>query len=386
MKPCLVLLMLFVATAPVFADADAHGIIVDCSRGQRLGPALQRSSPAPLRVSFRGTCGERITIRRDDVTLRGADASATLVGSVVVDGASRVRLEDFLVRDTPGDDPFSADGDAIRVVASQKVTLSRLRTRDTGRRGVSIEESSADLDTVSIQNAGGAGFQGHGSSVNLYGEIEISGSVGPGLFVASMTHIFLRRDASLTASGNAIGLALQGNGTLTISNQTRIRAIENAFIGVLTTSQGNVLYGETEIEIARNSGPGLVVSEHGNWTPFAGFPATIRITDNAGPGILLERGGFLELSDGSTTISGNTGGGVVVDDARAVIANASCTGNAGHDVALRARASVLFNSGNSLGTPLGCDETVLVRGEASCVSLASVGPLPSPAGQTGRGE
>ncbi len=361
------ILALFLSSLPVFG---APQVSVDCARGERLGPALERRGVQPLKVSFRGTCTERVVIDRDDVVLRGADATATLVGSVRVDGASRVRLESFLVRDTPGPDPFSSEGDGVQVLASQKVTIDGVRTQNTGRRGVSIEDSSADLVDVSILGAGGAGFQGQGSSVNLFGTIEIAGSVGPGLFVASMAHVFLRRHASLVATGNAIGVAVQGNGTLTFSNETQVAANENLALGILVTSQGDLLYGSTAIEMERNGGPGLVVSEHGNWTPFQGFPASIRVADNAGPGIVLERGGFLELADGATEVTGNSGLGISVDDSRAVLANVLASGNGAGDVSLAARASVICQAGVNLATPPTCDDSVQLRGSVSCPPAA----------------
>jgi hypothetical protein len=359
---------LLLAAVPAPAQPRQRTIEVNCGAGGRLADALATRGES-LVVRFRGTCAERVTIARDDVTLAGSGPEATLVGSVTVDGASRVRLQDFTVRDTPGEDPFSSEGDAIRILASHKVTLERVRTQDTGRRGVSVEESAADLIDGTVLRAGGAGIQGTTAGINVFGTLAITDGAGPGLLIASMTHVFLRRDARLVVDRNAIGLVAQGNGTMTVSNESKIRANNNSFLGILVTSQGDVLYGEAEIEV-RGNGVGVLVSEHANWTPFVGSPATIRIRGNTVAGVVLERGGFLEFGDGTATVTGNGGPGLIVDDSRVVLRGTTVRNNAGGDVLLSARASAIFNDSNLFGTPVACDGTVLVRGTASCAAAA----------------
>ena len=357
-------LAVLLPAAPALADPDSRTVTVDCAAGGRLGPALQ-SRAAALTVRFRGTCNERITIARDDVTLAGAAPGAAIVGSVTVDGATRVRLVDFTVRDTPGDDPFRPEGDAIRILASQKVTVERVRTQDTGRRGLSIEESAADLVDVTVLRAGGAGIQAQSSGINVLGTLTIADGAGPGLLTVFQTHIFARRDARIACDRNIIGVVVQGNATLTLSNEVSLQANDNLALGMLITSQADFFYGESRV-VARGNGLGVLVSELSNWTPFAGSPAVIEIAGNAGGGVLLERGGFLDFADGTATVADNGGPGIFVDDSRIVLRGTTATGNAGADVALAARASAIFNDGNAFGTPVACDGTVLTRGTASC--------------------
>jgi hypothetical protein len=360
----LILTTATVAALPAVADPDSRTVQVNCAAGGRLGPALVLRAAA-LTVRFRGTCNERITIARDDVTLAGAAPGATIVGSVTLDGASRVRLADFTVRDTPGDDPFRFEGDGIRILASQKVTVERVRTEDTGRRGLSIEESSTDLIDVTVLRAGGAGIQAQASGLNVFGTLALTDGAGPGLLLVFQTHIFARRDARLVFDRNVIGVAVQGNATLTLSNEAWLQANDNLALGILITSQGDFFYGESRI-VARGNGLGALVSEHSNWTPFVGSPAVVEIAGNTGGGVLLERGGFLEFGDGTAAVTGNGGPGFHVDDSRLVLRGTTAQGNAGSDVVLIARTSAIFGDSNVFGTPIACDGTVLVRGTAAC--------------------
>lgn len=358
---------LLLAAVPALADPPVRTREVDCGAGSRLGDALSTRGES-LTVRFRGTCTERITISRDDVTLEGADTSATIVGQVLVDGASRVVLANFTVRDTPGTDPFESLGDGVIVRASHKVTLRGITTRNNGRRGISIEEASADIVDSKCEGAGGTGIQALGSFINFFGTTSVTGAVGPGILIGSSTHAFLKRHARLSATGNAVGFVVQGNGTVTVANESFLIVDDNLFLGILVTSQGDILHGTADIQVNGNGGYGVLVSEFANWTPFAGFPATVRISGNAA-GMRLERGGFAELTPG-TFITGNPGPGLEVDDSRLVIGETVVRDNAGGDLFFAARASVISNGGNDLGSPPVCDDTVLLRGDLTCAPVA----------------
>src|SRR5215472_16004484 len=124
---CSFALALLGAGAALADDEEGPRTIrVDCGQGQSLNEALAARARL-LVVEFTGTCARGVTIARDDVTLRGADASATVTGGPILsEGYSRVTLEGFAVRDTPPANGDSEIGDGIAFTNTHQLTLRRL--------------------------------------------------------------------------------------------------------------------------------------------------------------------------------------------------------------------------------------------------------------------
>ncbi len=66
--------LLVLSGGAALADGP-HTVQVDCAQGMTLDQALGLH-PRPLVVEFTGTCDQDVTIPGDNITLRGADASA----------------------------------------------------------------------------------------------------------------------------------------------------------------------------------------------------------------------------------------------------------------------------------------------------------------------
>lgn len=118
--------------APAVADQE---VIVDCSSGtigQVLSDKGDKSKPLVLRV--RGNCSEQVVIERDDVTLEGDGAGATVTGSVTVDTGRRALISNLTV--------WNATGDGITVINGGSATIRSSNIMDNGGYGVSVRNGS----------------------------------------------------------------------------------------------------------------------------------------------------------------------------------------------------------------------------------------------------
>jgi hypothetical protein len=118
--------------APAVADQQ---ITVDCSTrtiGQVLGDKGDKGKPLLLRV--RGNCAEHVIIERDDVTLEGEGAGATITGSVTVDTGRRALIANLTV--------WNASGDAVTVINGGSATIRGSTIADNGGYGVSVRYGS----------------------------------------------------------------------------------------------------------------------------------------------------------------------------------------------------------------------------------------------------
>jgi hypothetical protein len=148
--------------APAVADQQ---IGVDCSTGT-IGEVLDhkgdKSKPLLLRV--RGNCSEHVIIERDDVTLEGDGAGATITGSVTVDTGRRAVIANLTV--------WNATGDAVTVVNGGSATIRGSNVVDNGGYGVSVRNGSfalvedSSLSRNGRTNTAASGiFAGTGSTV-----------------------------------------------------------------------------------------------------------------------------------------------------------------------------------------------------------------------------
>jgi hypothetical protein len=88
--------------APAVAD---DSITVDCSTSKTVGEVLadKARKDKPLVLLVQGNCTEDVTIDRDDVTLQGDGAGATITGSVTIDAGRRVVVANLTVTNPAGD-------------------------------------------------------------------------------------------------------------------------------------------------------------------------------------------------------------------------------------------------------------------------------------------
>jgi hypothetical protein len=364
-------------TATGLAAAEEDGgdgtrtVRVDCSKGGSLNDALA-SKARVLVVEFTGTCAGAVTINRGDVTLRGADASATItVGPIRSQGYSRVTLDSFTLRDTPLGPPDpnvdSEIGVGIRIINTHELTLSHLTLLNIGNAGIEANACNGTLSDISIADSANVGISlAVSSAMLLRGTVQVTRS-SIGVVVAETAELIVDKDANLIITDNrSTGVLVELKGHIAFRSNTKLVSDRN-LIGIQVVDHGAFDYDHTQIEVANNRAIGVQVGQLSDWTVISGVLPDVKIMNNGGPGVFVLRDAFVRLRE-NTTITGNAGPGLVVDGSNVVVRNTTVTGNNGGqgDVVLTFGSGATFDGGNTFGTPLNCDGTVRARGQFQC--------------------
>lgn len=354
--------------APAAAtEAPAKTIRVDCDQGQKIGDHLPRSFD-PVEIAFTGTCSEQVRISRDQVTLRGAAAGATINGTVVIEGASGVRVEDLAIR--------KGEEGGLLIRLNSGVVVSNVTIEDTGARAILVEGSSAVLRDITMRRTGKYGIHSRTSRVELQGSIYASDCTVAGIGATEAAAFFVfEPTVRIVLEKNEIGLVSQLASEISLAKGTTI-ASHNKTAGILVTTQGVLAHGRAAIEATNNGKYGLWVDEVGSFATWTPEGATLNFSNNSGPGIMVERDSTLELS-AAATVANNSGPGLVVDGGTARIGGTSFAGNGGGDITLSFGARVTFSDGNRISGPVSCDKTVLVRGTTACPERSEATEAPA---------
>jgi hypothetical protein len=367
---------LTLATLGAGAAVAEHGddedgprtIQVDCSHGKTLKNVFDKNDRGPLVVEFKGTCTEDVTIPGDDITLRGSDSTATVIGTVTVEGRSRVTLDSFTVRDTPVGSPITRIGDGVAVVSSQHIILTDLTVLNTGNIGMDLEGSTVDITDISVTHSRGIGIAtALGSVVHAFGAITVTQATGIGMIVTDTAQIQLSPRSVTTSTDNqGTGLSVQLQGHIFMHGGSRLTVSRNP-VGISVVDLGNFTYGGATIEVSNNLFLGVQVGEVADWTPVAGVVPNVTIVNNGGPGVSVSRTGFVRLRE-NTTITGNAGPGLIVDGSGVAVRGSVIQGNnGGHgDVFLSFGSRATFDGGNTFGSAVTCDGTSLIQGQFTC--------------------
>ena len=148
--------------APAAADKT---ISVDCG-SRTISDALadKGDKDKPLVLQVRGNCSENVIINRDDVTLEGDAAGATINGSVTIDNARRVVVSNLTVT--------NAIADGITVINGASATIRRSNAVFNGGFGIAVRNASfAIVERNVLSNNGRTNPQasgivlGHASAV-----------------------------------------------------------------------------------------------------------------------------------------------------------------------------------------------------------------------------
>ncbi len=332
---------------------------VNCDKGHSLQRALDRRAER-LVVEFKGTCSEEVIIDRDHTTLRGANPSALIVGSVTITGASNVVLENFSVRDAPNAGVF--------VLLNSGAKLDGLTIENSAIRGILLEGSAALIGNTTVVGGSSVGILIRTSRVEFFGSVHVS-ECGVAGISSTDGSVVLANPADLTVDNNFLGYVTQLSSETTIANGSLI-ANNNNLAGILIASHGMFVHGTAVIEANDNQVFGIWVDELSAWSPFVGFGAQVSANNNGADGVKVERTATMQFTN-ATTVENNAGKGITVDNATLVLGGTTVSGNGGGDIELTYGSHADFN-GNTLATPLICDGTVMVRGDESC-------PAPRPA-------
>lgn len=345
-------------------SSNVARVRVRCDHGETIARALTRSD-RELDIVVSGTCNENVVVRRDLVTIRGANAAANINGSITVFGASNVTVADLKIA--------NAENAGLIIQHNSGVIGRNLRIEDCARRGIFLEGSVATLRDISIDRIGNVGILNRASRVELLGTITVRNSGVAGISATDGSAVFyinpdLPDVAIITVEGNLLGYVTQ-LGSETTFAEGEIHAHNNSLAGVYIAGNSMFVHGLVTIDSTNNSGYGLWVDENSSFSPFVGFGAVVSLDNNAFDGAFVERGATLELTS-ATTANGNAGRGLAVDGGYLRLSGSTInSGNAGGDLALTWRSQAEFFSGNTLGS-IACDSSVLVRGSAACTSIS----------------
>lgn len=353
------------------AGVAPRAVAVDCTKGETLSGALQKGKNAEaLEIAFSGTCEEVVTIRRDLVTLRGADPTARLIGGIEVFGSSAVVFRDFNIRGGENH-PHTGDFAGINALEGSAVQVENVRIEDIRARGIQAVASAVSLRNVTILRALGGALTFRSSGVQMAGTI-IANESPFGMSLVNSGAV--AKGADLTFNGNLFGLIVQINSGFEVI-VGHLTANDNTIVGILVAGQGIFAVGSIT-EVRNNRGPGIIVDELSSYTPLLtplpGSPGggpSLTVTGNAGAGISVERGSTFEVIQ-NTIVTGNQAG-ITVDNSTLRLAGASVHGNTSSDLNLAFDAKGDFGAGNSIATPIVCDSSVLTRGSFACGASAS---------------
>lgn len=205
---------------------------VDCEAGDSIAAALARPA-TQLTLEISGICMEDVTIRREQVTLRGADPSVdglrgvgpgTLPadGVVRIVGARAVHLENLAV--------IGGARNGLAVVQSLGVTVVNCRISDNARIGVAASGASfvSVADTVMRDNLTG-GLAAFDSTVIGCTRCTISG--GGNVAVATRSSVIEIEDSTL--SGTTRGLLADVGAIFYMSRSTLSASRDALFAGEL---------------------------------------------------------------------------------------------------------------------------------------------------------
>jgi hypothetical protein len=312
---------------------DPLALAVDCGAGQKVSDALAAAAKTfgPVTITLTGVCHERVVVRRDDVSLRGAGSTDGLAsppspfgGTLLQVRAQRVDLRQLNL--TP-----SSQDTGLEVLAGATLTGFAL-TVVGGNPGLLVWEGAyaevygselrdVTVPTGIVQAVGGhlvlssslvAGSAGSGITVTRGGslaafDVTVSGNTSSGISVLEGAHAFL---GDVVVTGGRVGLSLS-SATASVSGGRVAGAI----------ASGITVQDRAHLSI----GGGAIVEDHASAGIFVSggssvVPVDVTIRDNGGSGIALGDTSILRsffLAD-KPVISGNGGFGISCDVAPAV--------------------------------------------------------------------
>ena len=342
---------------------------MNCDNGRSLQNAIDRFPNRRLRVEFKGTCVESVTIARNGVTLVGVGEEATVVGQVAVKSAIGVRLEGFTVRDTPAEDPvLDRDGDGVRVLASTGVEISGVEVINAGARGFSFERSSVDIRDSSTDGAKGIGFIAFAATVDVAGTFASRDSAVNGICIVAAASLFVLPNSTIVAERNPLGIIVEELAVMTVALGSQVVANDNFGDGIQVIGQGALLYASAAIEATNNGRYGIAVTLLSHFTAFGGSVIDVEVANNGAGGMIITSNSAV-VAQGGFTVRDNGGFGILADNAVLGLAGVTSTDNPGGDVVAGFGSKVVFAGSSNIGT-ISCDPTVLVRG-GQCDSAAN---------------
>jgi hypothetical protein len=334
-------------------------LTVDCAAGETVGAALAAAAArrGPITILVTGVCAEAVTLRRDDVTLRGAAPGAGLrvpfedATLVRVNGARRVRLEQLtLTGDGTGSGIDADDNGAFTAVGLQVSNLSA---------GIEVAQSALGevFDSVIENNL--SGVSAGQADLGLF-DCTVRNNRASGVSVIG---------GRLSVSGGAIEANRFSGVSATASSLailTGVSVTDNSQFGILA-SFGSLVAVQPGTSISRNALGGLRVQN----AAIGSLTGTVVVENNGGGGVTVVDGSFFRMAVGAgpgPRISGNTGNGISLFDTSLAAGTGSLqiTGNTGWGVLCAPSPAVAQVTGAFNATTVTGNTT----GQISCPGLS----------------
>ena len=388
------MIALFALTIPVASLVNAdekvterHGrtLWVNCDDGQSLKKAVERKARRGTIIYIRGTCNERITIKKDWLTIKASGVAAVdgagvkpgepeFNAMITIDGARSVTLSGFAVENS------SAEGIIVKRNAS--VTLREMTISNNANLGVLVDSARVDFeDSSATGNLSGIDSLNN-STIVFRGQVDLTQNFVFGLGASNGTAVELRgADLNLSHNGQ-LGTILEGAHmaifNFGVSVGSSITADYNGGAGLVLVGGGRLDIiaippfhdtGVNQVSASNNGDSGFWLANVGSIeSPFG--TATFLIENNR-VGIRAEAGSDL-LIVGGALIRNNSEVGLLAD-AAGVLTLVSSEGdpspNPSEILGNGTDVSMTFGSRATFGAAIGtifCDDTVLVRGSIAC--------------------
>jgi hypothetical protein len=345
--------------------AGAKTINVDCDAQQTLTGALADKSNADLNIVFSGTCKEYVYLQRDGVAIRGKDSSAAVAGGIEVTAARRVLLEDFTCRDNTQLEY------CIGALLGASVTMHNIKVFNSSVRGVSIFNSAALIDGLTVDKTVSTSILIRGSHVRIEGEMNFTNTIEGCLVVDGTSSVF-SKSGTFNARDCLAGVIVQSNSSFQAPYAT-FNLNHNTWTGLALITHGSFSYGGTMV-IKNNIQAGIFVDEVSAFSPFSNLvgSSTLTLENNGLAGVYVTRESSVELAN----IASNTGSkyGVWVDDSTLRISHSQINGNKTADLRLQFGGRATLMEGAVIGTT-SCDGSQGLRGpKAACTPETGTKP------------
>lgn len=356
-----VLLAVLVLLPSAMAQDAAQTVTVDCDAGDSIGAALQEAAPGTT-IQIAGTCTESIVVTIDDITLDG-QGSAVLDGegqdadAITVDAARNVVITGLTVRN--GSRGIFVYNDAVLTIRDSVV-------ENSDSHAVEVIHAKVDVTNHVSRNNGRAGLIVNRNSHLTVTDTTLESNL-TGLVVYSNASARLRGDNAMM--GNDIQGFTIGLGAVVFAIGANVESTGNGADGILVQHGGRLELIGGSVTVSGNAGNGMLLEHHATailGIPGFGAEGAVTSEDNEGHGLAVTGGSRAIVSTAMPITSrSNAGNGLFVDGGSSVEVSASTfEENEGTDVEL-AFGSFGTLEGNTVGS-MACDDTVMVRGDASC--------------------
>jgi hypothetical protein len=214
-------------------------------------------------------------------------------------------------------------GDAISLTSSSAVSMNNLLIANPAGRGILLNDSSASLSSVTIQNSGITALEINTTDTNKHTVTATGLNITGGLSGI---------DAKVTGTGN---LLLNISGTPDLATASNFISVQQDAVNVLTVagSTGDATVQLSSLTVSSSAGSGIVVngSAGSGTTTVTGFSGN-SVTKAANRGVLFDTvtfdssmitPGFQPVSTGTLTVGAEpgdvAGAGVFIQDSRGIL-------------------------------------------------------------------